>query len=85
MMDSENILIMGHSNGDMDSIGSSLGVYRIAKTLGKEAYIVNETFGMSLYKFIGSLKEESIVEQFDINYNQIQNESKLIKFSQINI
>ena len=31
-----------------------------------------------------SLKEESIVEQFDINYNQIQNESKLIKFSQIN-
>ena len=32
-----------------------------------------------------SIKEESIVEQFDINNNQIQNESKEIKFSQINI
>ena len=60
MLDSENILIMGHSNGDIDSMGSSLGVYRIARTLGKDAYIVNETYGMSLYKFINSLKEESI-------------------------
>ena len=60
MIDSENILIMGHSNGDIDSMGSSLGIYRIAKTLGKDAYIVNETYGMSLDKFIESLKEESI-------------------------
>ena len=64
MLDSENIIIMGHSNGDIDSIGSSLGVYRIAKTLGKDAYIVNETYGMSLYKFINSLKEED-------NYNDV--------------
>lgn len=60
MIDSENILIMGHSNGDIDSMGSSLGIYRIAKTLGKDVYIVNETYGMSLGKFIESLKEESI-------------------------
>lgn len=60
MIDSENILIMGHSNGDIDSMGSSLGIYRIAKTLGREVYIVNETYGMSLDKFIESLKEESI-------------------------
>lgn len=70
MLDSDNILIMGHSNGDIDSIGSSLGVYRIAKTLGKDAYIVNQTFGMSLYKFIASLKEESIYDEIFIGKDE---------------
>ncbi|MBP3707251.1 MAG: DHH family phosphoesterase [Clostridia bacterium] len=58
MLDSEKVFIMGHSNGDMDSMGSSLGIYRMAKTLGKEAYIVNETYGMSLEKFIESINED---------------------------
>ena len=39
--ESDNILIMGHSNGDIDSMGSSLGIYRLAKTLEKETNIVN--------------------------------------------
>lgn len=38
----EKIVIMGHSNGDVDSLGSAIGVYRIAKTLDKRAYIVAE-------------------------------------------
>ena len=58
MLDSDNIFIMGHSNGDIDSMGSSLGIYRIAKTLNKEAFIVNETYGMSLQKFIESIEED---------------------------
>ena len=36
----EKVVIMGHSLGDVDSFGSSIGVYRIAKALGKRAYIV---------------------------------------------
>ena len=58
MLDSDKIFIMGHANGDIDSMGSSLGIYRIAKTLNKDAYIVNETYGMSLDKFIDSIKED---------------------------
>lgn len=58
MIDSDKIFIMGHANGDIDSMGSSLGIYRIAKTLNKDAYIVNETYGMSLDKFIDSIKED---------------------------
>ena len=58
MLDSEKIFIMGHSNGDMDSMGSSLGIYRMAKTLNKDAYIVNETYGMSLEKFIETINED---------------------------
>jgi len=36
----EKVIIMGHSYGDIDSLGSAIGIYRIAKTLGKKAQIV---------------------------------------------
>ena len=36
----ERVVIMGHSIGDVDSFGASVGVYRIAKTMGKKANIV---------------------------------------------
>lgn len=36
----ERVLIMGHSIGDVDSFGASIGVYRIAKTMGKKVNIV---------------------------------------------
>ena len=55
---SDNVMIMGHMNGDIDSIGSSLGIYRLAKTFEKEAYIVNNTYGLSLANFIVTLKQE---------------------------
>lgn len=49
---------MGHVNGDIDSMGSSLGIYRLAKTLQKDAYIVNDTYGLSLENLIKALKEQ---------------------------
>lgn len=36
----ERVVIMGHSIGDVDCFGSAIGVYRIAKTIGKKANIV---------------------------------------------
>ena len=54
----DNVMVMGHLNGDIDSLGSSLGIYRLAKTLGKDAYIVNNTYGLSLENFITTLKQE---------------------------
>ena len=53
----ENVVIMGHMNGDIDSLGSSLGIYRLARTLNKEAYIVNNTYGLTLANFIETLTE----------------------------
>ena len=38
--ENDKIMIMGHTNPDIDAIGSALGIYRIAKTLEKEAKIV---------------------------------------------
>lgn len=37
---SDMVLIMGHENGDIDSLGASLGIYRIVKNRRKNAYIV---------------------------------------------
>ncbi len=53
----ENVIIMGHLNGDIDSMGSSLGLYRFVKSMGKDAYIVNNTNGLSLDNFINEMKE----------------------------
>lgn len=36
----ENVMIMGHENGDTDSLGASLGMYRIAATRNKKANII---------------------------------------------
>lgn len=36
----EKTVIMGHSFPDIDSVGSAIGIYRIAKTLDKRAHIV---------------------------------------------
>ena len=40
MKRSSNILIMGHKNGDSDSIGASVGMARFAMSLGQEVNIV---------------------------------------------
>ncbi len=63
MKECNNVLIMGHTNGDMDSIGASLGIYRFAKNMGKDVNIVNNTLGLSLSSFIGELyKDEEYQE-----------------------
>ncbi len=45
---SSNVIIMGHRVGDMDSFGSSIGLYSIAKSKGKNAYIVLNTVNYAL-------------------------------------
>ncbi|MGG5254470.1 DHH family phosphoesterase [Neobacillus sp. SM06] len=38
--ESDKVIIMGHKNPDMDSIGSSIGIYKVAQMNQKEAHIV---------------------------------------------
>ena len=58
MKEAEDIIIMGHTNCDIDAMGAALGVYRIAKTNEKKAYIVNESAGVGLNNFIETAKQE---------------------------
>jgi len=36
----DRVLVMGHRNTDVDSFGAAVGIYRIAKSLGRSAFIV---------------------------------------------
>ncbi|MDY4741835.1 MAG: DHH family phosphoesterase [Lachnospira sp.] len=47
-----NVLVMGHSIADIDSFGSALGIYVIAKKLGKEAHIVLGEVTSSIRPFV---------------------------------
>ena len=57
MEESDQVIIMGHSNSDIDAMGSAFGIYRLAKTMGKDAYVVNNTFGYSVDSFIEAINE----------------------------
>ena len=77
-----NIIIMGHTNSDIDAMGSAMGVYRIAKFLEKEVYIVNETNGTSLDNFINDLKEneeyKDVLIDKSTTLNKINQDSLLV-------
>lgn len=75
----DKIIIMGHKIGDVDSFGSAVGVYRIAKTFNKKAHIVINEVTTSLRpmmnRFIGNpdyeedmfIKNDQAREVVDIN------------------
>ena len=70
MQEAKNVMIMGHTNGDMDSMGSSMGIYRLARTLGVEAYIVYNATGVSLESFIETAKQEKEYDEAIINKSE---------------
>lgn len=55
---SEEVFIMGHKNGDMDSFGASIGIYRAVKNRDKKAYIVLSGVNPSIKNIYDRLKAE---------------------------
>ena len=64
--ESSKVMVMGHANPDIDAIGSAIGVYRLAKSLEKNAYIVTSNTS-TLKNFRESLKEEPEYEDVIIS------------------
>ena len=69
--ESKNVVIMGHKNMDADCLGSALGVHRIAKALGKEAYILFNNQGMALSGLLNRLSKDKSYEDVLIDTNSI--------------
>ena len=65
--DSKKVMIMGHTNPDMDAIGSSMGIYRLAKTLDKNAYIVISENTPTIASFKASIDKDPEYEDVVIN------------------
>lgn len=64
----ERVLIMGHRIPDADSFGAAVGIYRIAKTLDREAHIVLSGVGatiqpvLELFKSHDGYKDSVIID-----------------------
>lgn len=58
MAECDKVIIMGHVNPDIDAMGASLGIYRIATSLRKDAYIVTNTESASIKSFVENIKED---------------------------
>lgn len=56
--EADNIIIMGHKNADLDCIGSAVGVFKIADTLGKNCNIVLNKITSSISVFYNRLTED---------------------------
>ncbi len=66
--ESKKVMIMGHINPDMDCMGASLGIYRLAKTLDKNAYIImDNNTTPALEAFNKSIQKDAEYEDVIIN------------------
>ena len=80
MSECENIIIMGHTNPDIDAMGAALGIYRIAKELGKDAYILTNTESVSIKAFISNIQKEykDVLIDRETALAKINNETLLV-------
>lgn len=58
----ERVIIMGHSIGDVDSFGASVGVYRIAKAMGKKGNVVINEITTSVRPMIKRFQNDADYE-----------------------
>lgn len=66
----DKVIIMGHSMPDVDSFGSAVGVYRIAKSLNKEAHIVLDEINDSLKVMVDRFMNNADYESMIISHQQ---------------
>lgn len=71
--ESSNVVIMGHRTSDMDSIGSALGLYRFAKELEKDVYIINTTYSVAIENLIEEIEKDPEYKEVIIDEDEAMN------------
>ena len=66
----DKVIVMGHRLGDVDSFGSSVGIYRIAKTLDRKCHIVLNDVTNSMKPLVDLFKDNPEYESDMIITNQ---------------
>lgn len=75
MESKENVVVMGHSDPDPDSLGSALGIFRAAKTVNKNCYILLDEVNPSINAIISEMEGND--EYRDVIINKYQAETYL--------
>ena len=68
--ESGRVVIMGHRQADIDSLGASIALYRMAVTHGKEAAIVLTSYNRSLSEVVKIVRDSG-------NYNFVRSDEAL--------
>lgn len=55
---SDNIMIMGHKNADIDVVGAALGLRRAILTCGKDAKILLDTYNETVHRMLSKMGAE---------------------------
>ena len=71
----ENIVVMGHKNADVDSVGAAFGIYRLGKLHNKPVNIVLETYNHTVGMMLSRL--ENVEEYSGLFINNQQALSKV--------
>ena len=62
IQESSKVLIMGHTNPDIDALGSAMGMYRFVKNMNKNGYIIDSENAAALDSFKEVLAKEEEYE-----------------------
>ena len=82
IQESDNVVVMGHKNMDMDCLGAAMGVYRAAAMMGKQANIVLNESTLAIKMLYNRILEDSQYENLFITSQeaeqQINNQTLLV-------
>lgn len=62
--ESTEVFTMGHTQADLDCVGSSIGIYKIAKTLGKDCHIILDSVSPGIKRLYDRIKENNMEDIF---------------------
>ena len=70
MYDASNIFVMGHKNGDLDSMGSSIGIFAIAKSIGKDCNIILDNISIGVKRLCNRIIEDNLYDTMFIKTSE---------------
>ena len=73
MEESSNVVIMGHQNMDADSLGAAMGIYRLAKSLNRDAMIVVNDYGVAIDGLCKKIDKDEYYQNVLLPEDQILN------------
>lgn len=67
---SSTVLIMGHENADIDSLGAAMGLYRVAQSRGKDAHIVLNKVNQTIESLMSGIAKSGDYEGLFVGKNE---------------
>ena len=74
ILNSDNVIFMGHKGADFDCFGAAVGLQRAVRTLGKTPYIVHERVSPAVDKMYNALKNREEYSGMFVDENEVLEE-----------